>query len=372
MTPSMTDLMNRATALTRSGDLHGATALIQAVLRAQHAGSPMPGHAAHDDACDVIDVVARELDAPLWSPPSPPPAAPTAPLHPPSPARPRDEAPGAAGEFLRGSHAAAGLRCDYRLFLPPGLAPGAPLVVMLHGCTQTPEDFAAGTRMNDVAGARGCGVLYPAQSTRMNPQRCWNWFKHQHQSRGRGEPALLESLIRAVVAEHGFDSSRVFVAGLSAGGAMAAVLAQACPDVVAAVGVHSGLPAGAARDLPAALGAMKGGPAEGFSRATSGLRVPCIVFHGDADATVHCRNGDALAKAIPRSSVRESRVEAGARRRAATRTVFVDEAARTTGEYWTVHGAPHAWSGGHSGGSYTDPLGPDASAEMVRFFLDLS
>ena len=345
---TMTEMMNRATALTRSGDLHGATALIQAVLR----GQPAPEET--NDAVDVIDVVARELDDPVQ----------------PTPSTPRDKAPRGASEFLRGTHAAAGLRCDYRLFLPAGLAAGAPLIVMLHGCTQTPEDFAAGTRMNELAGARGCAVLYPAQSTQMNPQRCWNWFKHQHQTRGRGEPALLESLVRAVVTEHGFDPSRVFVAGLSAGGAMAAVLAEACPGTFAALGVHSGLPAGAARDLPAALSAMQAGPAGGFKASGAGLRVPCIVFHGDADATVHPRNGEALAQAIPRVSAQARRVDEATGRRAATRTVFVDGEGRTTGEQWVVHGAPHAWSGGSSGGSYTDPRGPDASAEMVRFFLD--
>jgi poly(hydroxyalkanoate) depolymerase family esterase len=351
MTTCMTDLMTRATALTRSGDLQGATALIQAALRAPSSHEThAPGHFAGNDAGEVIDVLAREIDVP---------------------AEPGETTPSrSASHFLSGSHTAAGLRCDYRLFLPSDLAPGAPLIVMLHGCTQTPEDFAAGTRMNDVAGARGCGVLYPAQSAQMNPQRCWNWFKHQHQTRARGEPALLESLTRAVVAEHGFDTSRVFVAGLSAGGAMAAVLADACPDTFAAVGVHSGLPAGAARDLPAALSAMKSGPAAGFkSAAPAGPHVPCIVFHGDADATVNHRNGDALAQAIPRASKQQSRVDSPAPR-AATRTVFVDTQGRTTGEHWVVHGAPHAWSGGSVAGSYTDPRGPDASAEMLRFFLD--
>lgn len=353
MNTGMTELMQRATAMTRSGDLQGATALIQAALRGQAPAAPRPTDEAPAlDALDVIDVLARELDDPVA---------------PPTPAR---DTAGAAGSFLSGSHAAAGLRCDYRLFLPAGLAPGAPLIVMLHGCTQTPEDFAAGTRMNEVAGARGCGVLYPAQSTRMNPQRCWNWFKQQHQARGRGEPALLESLTRAIVAGHRFDASRVYVAGLSAGGAMAAVLAEACPDTFAAVGVHSGLPAGAARDLPAALSAMSSGPAAGFQgSAQAGRRVPCIVFHGDADRTVHHRNGEVLAQGIPRSSVEQVRVD-GAGRRVATRTVFADELGRTTGEQWVVHGAPHAWAGGSPGGSYTDPRGPDASAEMLRFFLD--
>jgi poly(hydroxyalkanoate) depolymerase family esterase len=349
MTTCMTDLMNRATALTRTGDLQGATALIQAALRAP--ASQATGHCANHDEGDVIDVIAHEVDAPSRPAPSP------------------ETQRNTAGQFLSGSHAAAGLRCDYRLFLPADLAPGAPLIVMLHGCTQTPEDFAAGTRMNEVAGARGCGVLYPAQSTQMNPQRCWNWFKHQHQTRSRGEPALLDSLTRAVAREHGFDSSRIFVAGLSAGGAMAAVLAEACPETFAAVGVHSGLPAGAARDLPAALSAMNTGPAAGFKSTAASQRVPCIVFHGDADATVNHRNGEALAQAIPRASVQQSRVE-GQAARAATRTVFVDELGRTTGEQWVVHGAPHAWSGGSVAGSYTDPRGPDASAEMVRFFLE--
>jgi poly(hydroxyalkanoate) depolymerase family esterase len=354
MTNSMTELMNRAAALTRSGDLQRATALIQEALRPQQRASA----ASPFSQGDVIDVVARELAGGLE--PSPPP----------SPGVPSAEPPAREGTFLRGVHAAVGMRCDYRLFLPHELSRGAPLVVMLHGCTQTPEDFALGTRMNEVAGARGCAVLYPAQSIKMNPQRCWNWFKRQHQTRERGEPALLESVIRAVVSEHGFDASRVFVAGLSAGGAMAAVLADACPDLVAAVGVHSGLPAGAARDLPAGLSAMKTGPGAGFEGNGAGRRVPCIVFHGDADATVNCRNGEVLARAIPHVSARQSRVDARAGGRPATRTVFLDDDGRTTGEQWVVHGAPHAWSGGSPNGSYTDPRGPDASAEMMRFFLD--
>lgn len=352
MNTGMTELMQRATALTRAGDLHGATALIQAALLGQRgdtASAPTPV----DDGDHVIDVIARVVGD-----------DPVAPADPPPPERARTERVG----LLSGAHAAAGLRCDYRLFVPPGGARGAPLIVMLHGCTQTPEDFALGTRMNEIAGARGCCVLYPAQSTRMNPQRCWNWFKHQHQSRERGEPALLASLVRAIVAEHALDGSRVYVAGLSAGGAMAAVLARACPETFAAFGVHSGLPAGAAGDLPAALSAMSRGPADEF-KASAPHRLPCIVFHGDGDATVHCRNGDALAQAIPHASTRRSRIDATDGRRAASRTVFVDAQGRTTGEQWVVHGAPHAWSGGSAGGSYTDPRGPDASAEMVRFFL---
>ena len=245
-----------------------------------------------------------------------------------------------------------------------------PLLLMLHGCTQDPEDFAAGTRMNGLAAALGVLVLYPTQTAKENAARCWNWFLPQNQQRERGEPALLAALTQSVMAEHDVDPARVYVAGLSAGGAMADVLGRTHPELFAAVGVHSGLPLGAARDVISAIAVMKNGPGATF--ATPGKMPPTIVFHGDADETVHPRNGeqlvaDALAAGSPRPA-RETRGHAPGGR-AFTRRTHADAHGRIVVEHWLVHGAGHAWSGGSAEGSFTDPAGPDASAEMLRFFL---
>ena len=238
----------------------------------------------------MIDVAAREITVPSAVP------SPAAPLR--ARARARTHAappqsppqPAGHGEFIAGQYIGSAGARDYKLFIPPAAGERAlPLVVMLHGCTQNPDDFAAGTGMNDAALANGFFVLYPAQSQQANPQRCWNWFKHNHQARGRGEPELLAGMTRDVMARYAIDPTRVYVAGLSAGGAMAAILGDAYPDLFAAVGVHSGLATGIAKDLPSALGAMNGGGSRPNGAASG---VPTIVFHGDADATVHPGNGD--------------------------------------------------------------------------------
>ena len=239
---------------------------------------------------------------------------------------------------------------------------------MLHGCTQDPDDFAAGTAMNEAAQAKGFYVLYPAQSRQANPHGCWNWFKHSHQQRGRGEPALLAGMTQEVMDRHAIDPRRVYVAGLSAGGAMAAILGATYPDLYAAVGVHSGLAAGAATDLPTAMAAMRGG---GTGRGAA-HGVPTIVFHGDADATVHPANGDQVIAACAGTeaavATHQVRGDSG---RASTRRVHTDPSdGRVLGEHWLVHGAAHAWSGGNAQGSYTDSSGPDATAEMLRFFFE--
>lgn len=390
MNPQFQQHMAEATRLTRLGDLAAATALIQAALGGVAlAGTPADATAAARTSAagsDVIDVVARvvpppqaPVPVPVLSMPAGPfaragaapdgarvaadapqrPAARTAPDAQPG----REPARFVAGRF---QHPTAGAR-DYKLFLPPGAGEQPrPLVLMLHGCTQTPDDFAAGTRMNEASAAQGVVVLYPAQSVQMNPQRCWNWFKRQHQQRDRGEPALLAALVRQVVADQRIDPSRVYVAGLSAGGAMAAVLGQAYPDLFAAVGVHSGLASGVAGDLPSALAAMQSGaPAPRASRP-----VPTIVFHGDRDATVNPANGaQVFAAAKPPGATAHTERIARPGARAHTRQQQRDAHGRVVAEHWLVHGAAHAWSGGSSAGSYTDPQGPDATREMLRFFL---
>src|SRR5215208_2149433 len=256
----------------------------------------------------------------------------------------------------------------YKLYIPSAyMGQEVPLVVMLHGCTQSPNDIAAGTQMN----------------------RCWNWFKASDQQRGRGEPSLVSGITRQVIDEYNVADGRVYVVGMSAGGAMAAIMAEAYPDLYAAVGIHSGLAPGAAHDMPSAFAAMhQGGPAiprrdvpTATATGESARIVPAIVFHGDRDKTVHPRNADRLLEhycrakptgsrddvsgSMPRGTVRRGQVPGG---HAYTRATYRDAGGRAVAERWTVHGLGHAWSGGSSSGSHTDPKGPDASAEMFRFF----
>jgi poly(hydroxyalkanoate) depolymerase family esterase len=288
----------------------------------------------------------------------------------------RGHAPELPGQVVRGSFGAAAGARGYRLYVPARPAEGPrPLVVMLHGCQQDPDDFAAGTKMDALAEEYGCLVLYPEQSRSANGSNCWNWFETPHQGREGGEPSIIAGMTREVMREHGADPARVYVAGLSAGGAMAAILGNAYPDLYAAIGVHSGLPVGSAHDLMSALNAMKRDASAGSKRGTAQAgAVPAIVFHGDQDATVHPSNGHAVLRQfaigsadVPLRAV-EERGQDGAGR-AYTRTLMQAGEGRTVAEHWTVHGAGHAWAGGSSAGSYTDPAGPDASSAMLRFFL---
>lgn len=288
------------------------------------------------------------------------------------------------GRFLSATFTdQAGTR-DYKLYIPSTYqGQPLPLIVMLHGCTQSADDFAAGTRMNLVAEERTCFVAYPAQPKSANGAKCWNWFNTGHQQRGRGEPSLIAGITRQILRDYAIDPRRIYVAGLSAGGAAAAIMAATYPDIFAAAGVHSGLACGAAHDLPSAFSAMQQGTSGAAKRSprSSGFHgrdrlVPTIVFHGDKDATVHPRNGHhVIEQSRPagpgalRSVTQHGHVLGG---RTYSRTSHFDASGRAVLEMWVVHGAGHAWSGGSREGSYTDPHGPDASREMVRFFLDQS
>lgn len=272
------------------------------------------------------------------------------------------------GRFIDGSHTNAAGRRDFKLYVP-GSHDGAPapLVVMLHGCGQDPEDFANGTQMNLLAEEIGCLVLYPAQSQSANPSRCWNWFNAVDQRRDEGEPSIIAGMTRAIMDDYAIDADQVYVAGLSAGGAMATIMGTLYPDLYAAVGVHSGLPFASANDLPSALAAMKGDFRRGQA---TGRPLPIIVFHGDRDTTVHPANGDELVAQGAHHLAQPGTAEPGRvpDGHAYTRTLYPDDDGIVHAEHWLVHGAGHAWFGGNARGSYTDGKGPDASREMMRFF----
>ena len=285
----------------------------------------------------------------------------------------------------------------YKLYIPSSYHGQAlPLMVMLHGCTQDPDDFATGTRMNAIAEEKQCFVVYPAQTQSANSSRCWNWFKAIDQQRDQGEPSIIAGITRQIISTQHIDASRVYIAGMSAGGAMAVIMGTLYPDLYAAVGVHSGLPYASAHDLPSALAAMKGGAAGhragngSTAGATARLNaIPIIVFHGDRDTTVHPRNGEkVMAQNVPQTvpqgahdqragsastatpiesepSVRRGKMPNG---HAYTQTMHQNAEGQVVAEHWLIHGAAHAWSGGSKHGSYTDVKGPDASQEMMRFF----
>lgn len=382
------DTMFEATRLTRQGRLGEATEL----LRARLSGAPPPPPVRDAPAApDVIDLVPNGEGA--WSPAPDERAAPTGRAEPPSaePEAPQATARGSTyGMVARGLKRlrrpppepapdgarfetreftnAAGSR-SYKLYVPSRqTGQPVPLVVMLHGCTQNPDDIAAGTGMNRLAEEFGFLVAYPEQPKSANANLCWNWFESADQVRDRGEPSILAGITLQVVRDFDVDPARVFVAGMSAGGAEAAILGALYPDLYAAIGVHSGLAFGSASDLPSALSTMKGGAA---GRPLPGRSVRAIVFHGDRDTTVMPVNGGQVAAQFATAPAAETRTTRGEARGGLsyTRLTRSDAEGRPLGEHWTIHGAGHAWSGGSRAGTYTDPRGPDASREMIRFFL---
>jgi poly(hydroxyalkanoate) depolymerase family esterase len=269
---------------------------------------------------------------------------------------------------------AAGSR-NYKLFVPGSYnGKPLPLVMMLHGCTQSPDDFAAGTRMNEIAEEKGFFVAYPAQAGSANISRCWNWFKPNDQERDRGEPSILAGITREIRDKFNLRPGCNFIAGLSAGGATAAIMGAAYPELFAAVGVHSGLAKGAAHDLPSAMLAMRNGgiPAEIRNRDLQARVTPTIVFHGDRDTTVNIAN----AEQVIRQAKGDARLRTEVERASAAGVEYTCYVQMTADdqpvlEEWVLHGGGHAWSGGSAAGSFTQPKGPDASREMIRFFFQL-
>lgn len=375
MQERMADLME-ATRLTATGRLGDASALIQRSMNEPQGLTSQTTEAGLADRLrKAVETVThglersvapvleglgvsglvgrgRDMDAPSPAPSPSPPAEP------------------AERGFSDGSHTGPHGTREYKLFVP-GPHPGTrPLVVMLHGCSQSPADFAAGTGMNTLAETHGFYVLYPGQTSRANGQRCWNWFQPGDQDRETGETGIIAGMTRAVIAAHRINPRHVFIAGLSAGGAAAANVAHAYPELFAAVGIHSGLAAGCARDVSAALTVMRLGPVAEADCVVPVTPMPTIVFHGESDGTVNPLNGEqALAQAGIAGLTPEVIEAVSPGGLPYTRTRYADPAGHVPVEGWMVRGLSHAWSGGTLAGSYTDPRGPDASRAMLNFFL---
>jgi poly(hydroxyalkanoate) depolymerase family esterase len=385
------DTLREATRLTHAGRLAEATALLQRMLRGERAPdatSRTPGSISLLGKSPTIDAKANDVEktdsAHLRRTPSVPARKPQ-PLFDRAkdgpwlgmrgakrtPASTADIVPGGT-KFVEGVYSNSAGSRTYKLFVPSGYqGQPLPLVVMLHGCTQSPDDFAAGTRMNFIAEEQTCFVVYPSQRSDANPSKCWNWFRTADQQRGGGEPSLIAGITRQIMRDYSVDPKRVYVGGLSAGAAAAAIMGATYNDLYAAVGIHSGLACGAATDMPSAFAAMRQGGGPGRKVVAGGEPVPLIIFHGDRDTTVHPNNGaqvieQAIGTTSTKKTVRRGQIPGG---HAYTRTTHTDVGGREILEHWNIHGAGHAWSGGSPAGSYTDPQGPDATREMLRFFL---
>ena len=420
----MIDLMYRdmleATRLTRAGQLVGATKLLQRALTkngsphsARDANRPHVGRIPHSiditpDKVEVMDIqssaecapasmtesdhsidtaeetIRRVLPKPLYDVLSRLNQIGSVPGRAEWGRRPSRQVPkeiaADGGQFLARSFANDAGHRAYKLYVPTGYhGQPIPLIVMLHGCTQSPDDFAVGTRMNTIAEEHTFLVAYPAQSASANISKCWNWFNPGDQERDRGEPSLIAGITRQIIRDYSIDPRRVYIAGLSAGAAAAAVMGMAYPDLYAAVGVHSGLACGLAHDVASAFAAMRHGDPSARRRggAFSAFRadrplVPTIVFHGDQDTTVNPCNGDHVIAQQRMSADLQTTVQQGQAPggHAYSRTVYTDPNGRALLEQWIIVGAGHAWSGGSPAGSFTDNRGPDASREILRFFLE--
>lgn len=361
MSFDLSDAMREITKLTRAQKLMEATRLIQSTLRsrefppnesnaeqAQKHNKPARLKRPLGEVVNILRRAKQGLEAPTLK------------------RRKTIVVPDGA-QFLSGSYQCSAGQRVYRLYIPSNCGDGQrPLIVMLHGCKQDPVDFALGTRMNAIAEEQGLFVLYPTQPAGANPMACWNWFNPKDQVRDCGEPSILAGMTRQIMSQHNIDQGCVYVAGLSAGGAMAAVLGATYPDIYGGIGVHSGLPYQVANDVVSAFAAMRGEGKGG--RATR--PIPTIVFHGDADSTVHPSNADKIITSQAQAEdLTEAQIDFG---QTYTRKVTRDRNGKVWSEQWLIHQGQHGWSGGSPDGSFTEPHGPDASREMVRFFLQLA
>jgi poly(hydroxyalkanoate) depolymerase family esterase len=358
--------MAEATRFTREGRLVEATALLQAALAGQAPSVPSADSAPPNFATAPIPLSGHGR-VPPW-----PVGSRSTQRRDPLAARDATR----AGRFDTLSFTNAAGNRAYRVCVPTGFT-GAPLplVVMLHGGTQDATSFAAATGMNDLAERHTFLVAYPEQPRSANSGLYWNWFDPGHQHRDSGEPSLIAGITAQVIANFGVDTQRVYVAGFSAGGAMAAVMAAAYPDLYAAVGVHSGLAYAAAGDVASAFSAMQHGPSRPARLQAPAL--PLIVFHGDSDTTVAPSNAGCLidqaldGRSSGHSATSVARVTSRGQvpgGHGYTRACYQLASGTTVAECWTIHDSGHSWSGGVARQSYTDPRGPNASVEFKRFF----
>lgn len=362
MTSRIQDALVDAMSRLKNSDVAGATTTIRNALTGsgtprrtgQHAAPDLRDGAARGRRLsDVLNALRARRTA--FTPAQPRPFD-----------RPVDDDPRFTSRTIT---SAAGLM-NYKIYVPEDRGRELALILMLHGCSQDPDDFARGTRMNRLADEFGLIVAYPHQPRSANAQGCWNWFDRRHQQAGAGEPAMLATLARTLAAEFGIAPERVYAAGLSAGAAMAEILAETYPEVFSKVGLHSGLPYGAAHDVMSAFAAMKGSSGDRRpGKGEQGSRK--IIIHGAADRTVHPSNSADLFERM-RSRHRGSSIVVGdvsSAGRQATRQLLIDPSGTSLAEYLLIEGGGHAWSGGDRGGSFVDSSGPDASREMVTFFL---
>ena len=298
-----------------------------------------------------------------------------------------------AGNWVFGSASAAGGSRNYKLWVPSSYTDtkATPLVMVLHGCTQTPDNIAAGTQFNNLANTEEFLVVYPEQSWFANFNRCWNWFQPIHQRRGSGEPAILAAMVDDIRSSYNIDTRQVYVTGISAGGAMAVIMGATYPDVFSAVGVVAGLEYQAATSTFAGVFAMlQGGPdpnqqglAAYQAMGSANRPVRVSVFHGTSDFVVYPINGEQVLTQWAQTNdyvddgtdndsvddtadtTTQGQVPGG---RSYTKFTYNDASGNVLLEKWTVNGMGHAWPGGSTAGSFTDPAGPDATREFWRFF----
>lgn len=355
--------MRRALAAVRASDPMAATAIIQAALRGTPEREPASGKPQESAPASARGSAPRRMSlgetlAKFRNGPD---------VRPPRPGQ-EPELPDGSAFLKRSITTFAGSR-NYRLFVPSSGNPRG-LIVMLHGCKQNAEDFATGTAMNIAAENENMLVAYPTQALPANSTGCWNWFRPEDQGRGTGEPHIIAEMTRAILSEYGLGETAC-VAGLSAGGAMTAVMGATYPDLYEAIGIHSGLPYRSAGDVSSALAAMRGHLADNVHPSPAAALPRQIVFHGSRDHIVVPANAQALMdgarRSCPSAQAFERRFTSGSREVRHTELVARDGSVKA--EAWLIDGAGHYWSGGDPKGSFAKPDGPSASAEMMRFFL---
>jgi poly(hydroxyalkanoate) depolymerase family esterase len=303
------------------------------------------------------------------------------------------------GKWIAGKARAAGGSRNFKLWIPaaPEDARAWPLLMLLHGCTHDGAHMAEISGMNEVAAFHRFLVVYPEQSLCANLLKCWNWFRPEHQSRDAGEPSILAAIVAQIRSTYSVDPDRLYVAGVSAGGAMASILAATYPDVFAGVAVFAGAEFKAATSTSEGFAAMKhGGPDParqgqiafevmhgGFAR-TERRRMPVIVFHGTADKKVNWINADQTIAQWEKTNsclaaedgnigflltekVSDGKVSDGY---AYKKYSYLESDSHLLMEKWLVEGLGHAWSGSPKPRKYGDPKGPNASAEIWRFFCE--